>query len=85
MTHPEPRTEDPATGPAAVQAAIEQTRARLLGGRGPGASPEEIDQHTRARTSLGGQPTAQRREAFAHQTALARGEGTAATDPLADR
>jgi hypothetical protein len=64
---------DPATDPAAVQATIDQIRARLLGGRGPGASSAEIDRNTRARTCLGGQPTAQRREAVAHQTAIARG------------
>ncbi|MGH3829657.1 MAG: hypothetical protein ACRDRS_04280 [Pseudonocardiaceae bacterium] len=65
---------DPAVGPLAVQTAIEQTRARLLGGRGPGASLDEIDQHTRARTCLGGQCTAQRREALARRTARVRGE-----------
>ncbi|MDQ2881792.1 MAG: hypothetical protein M3Y48_11355 [Actinomycetota bacterium] len=73
-SRPQPSTEDPATGPPAIQTAIEQTRARLLDGHGPGATRQEIDQHTRARTHLGGQPTAQRLQALAHQTALARGE-----------
>ncbi|MGH3549854.1 MAG: hypothetical protein ACRDQU_17440 [Pseudonocardiaceae bacterium] len=71
---PQSRTEDPATGPPAIQTAIAQTRARLLDGHGPGATPQEINQHTGARTRLGGQPTAQRLQALAHQTALARGE-----------
>ncbi|MEO7193592.1 MAG: hypothetical protein ABIZ05_02040 [Pseudonocardiaceae bacterium] len=73
-SRPQPSTEDPATGPPAIQTAIEQIRARLLDGRGPGATPQEINQHTRSRTRLGGQPTAQRLQALAHQTALARGE-----------
>ncbi|MGH3721262.1 MAG: hypothetical protein ACRDRI_20900 [Pseudonocardiaceae bacterium] len=76
ITDPQPRTEDPAIGPSAVQAAIEQTRARLLGGRGPGAGSPEIDQHTRDREYLGEQPIAQRREALARRTAIARGDVT---------
>ncbi|MGH3826000.1 MAG: hypothetical protein ACRDQX_02315 [Pseudonocardiaceae bacterium] len=74
-TAPQPRTEHPVTGPPAVQTAIEQTRARLLGGHGPGASLQEINLHTRAREYLGGQPIARRREELARRTALARSGG----------
>ncbi|MGH3852277.1 MAG: hypothetical protein ACRDR6_02010 [Pseudonocardiaceae bacterium] len=60
-----------------AQTAIKQARARLLGGRGPGASDQEIDQHTRSRAYIAGQPTAQRREALARRTAIARGDSNA--------
>lgn len=60
------------TPPPGPQAVIEQARAQLLGGRGPGATEQEITRHTRARTWLGGQLTAQRRERLAEHTALAR-------------
>jgi len=57
---------------AAVQAGIAGDRARLLAGRGPGASQDEIDKHTRARTQLAGEPMPQHLQALAQQTALAR-------------
>jgi hypothetical protein len=60
--------------PASPQAAIEAARAQLLGGRGPGASPQEITAHTRARPRLGGYPIPQRREQLAANTATARGD-----------
>ncbi|MGH3574978.1 MAG: hypothetical protein ACRDUW_24675 [Pseudonocardiaceae bacterium] len=57
--------------PVGPQAAIEQARAQLLAGRGPGATPAEITRHTRARPRLGGQPTASERDQLAEHTALA--------------
>lgn len=60
--------------PASPQAAIEAARAQLLGGRGPGASPQEITAHTRARPRLGGYSIPQRREQVAANTATARGD-----------
>jgi hypothetical protein len=66
---------DRCTGPpASPQAAIEAARAQLLGGRGPGASPQEITAHTRARPRLGGYSIPQRREQVAAHTAVARGD-----------
>jgi len=65
------------TDPAAVQADLAQLRARLLGGRGPGASSSEIERSTRARAQLAGRPTAQHLEAVARQAALARGDRAA--------
>lgn len=63
--------ENPA---AAVQAVIAEHRARLLGGRGPGASTTEIEAATRARPLLGGEPTPQHLQALAHRTTLIRGD-----------
>jgi hypothetical protein len=60
--------------PASPRAAIEAARAQLLGGRGPGASPQEITAHTRARPRLGGYSIPQRREQVAAHTAVARGD-----------
>lgn len=74
------RASPAATGPsdgAGVQTAIAGTRARLLGGRGPGASTAQIDRHTRARTQLAGEPIARHLEAVARQTAMARGDAAA--------
>lgn len=63
--------------PAAVQAGLAQLRARLLGGRGPGASSSEIERSTRARAQLAGRPTSQHLAAVARQAALARGDRAA--------
>jgi len=72
--------------PAAVQAGVAQLRARLLGGRGPGASSSEIQRSTRARAQLAGRPTAQHLEAVARQAAIARGDRAAiAADIAASR
>lgn len=60
--------------PPNAQAAILAARAQLLAGRVPGASPQEITAHTRARLRLGGYPIPQRREQLAAHTALARGD-----------
>jgi len=60
--------------PAAIQAGIAEDRARLLGGRGLGASQAEIDGRTRARGQLGGEPTPQHLATVARQTAIARGD-----------
>lgn len=73
---------DPDDAPPDVpagRAGVERARAHLMGGHGPGASPTDIARHTRGRTDLAGQPTAQRRAQLARQTALARGD----TDALA--
>lgn len=69
--------------PAAAQSVIGHARARLLGGRGPGASPQEISAHTRDRTRLAGRPVAQRRAALAAQTARMRGDPAAIADHVA--
>jgi hypothetical protein len=71
--HPQ-RPGAPADDAAAV---VRSVRTRLLQGRGPGASPKEVDEHTRARVRLGRRPTAERLEAKAQQTARARGDVTA--------
>jgi hypothetical protein len=51
--------------PPPAQAAVEQARTGLLGGRGPGAPQAEIARHTRARP-------ANARAALAERTARAR-------------
>lgn len=63
--------------PAAVQRAVAADRARLLAGRGPGASQAEIDRLTRARPQLANEATPQHLETVARQTALARGDAAA--------
>lgn len=60
--------------PPSAQTAIKAARAQLLAGRGPGASPQEITAHTRARPRIGGYPTPQQREQLAEHTAAARGD-----------
>jgi hypothetical protein len=66
------------TGAAAAQAAVDQTRTGLLGGRGPGASAAEIARHTRARLRVGGRPTADVRSELAERTARGDAEAVAA-------
>lgn len=70
---------DAGLGGSAGRTGVQQARAHLMGGRGPGASASEIERHTRGRVELAGQPTPQRRAQLARQTALARGD----TDALA--
>lgn len=67
----------------AIQAQIALARAQLPGGRGTGVSQAEIDQHTRARIVLDGEPTAQHLAAVAHQTAIASGDTAAIALDLA--
>ncbi len=62
---------------AAIQAQIASARAQLLGGRGADVSQTEIDQHTRARIVLDGEPTSQHLAAVARQTAIAGGDAAA--------
>lgn len=57
-----------------IQERIDQARARVLGGRGPGASQDEIARWTRDRPTLGDRPSADALERLAAQTRLARGE-----------
>lgn len=61
----------------AVQASVQRARARLLGGRGPGADTSEVDRHTRARPRLDGETTSQHLEVLARATAIARGDAAA--------
>ncbi len=80
MTGPAARsTRDPGEehGPGAAQAAVAQARARLMGGRGAGASQAEVARRTNDRPWLGGRPTPQHLAAVAHQTALAHGDASA--------
>jgi len=74
-------------GPPAVrpQAALEQARTQLLAGRGPGATPQEITRHTRARPRMGAHPTGQQRDQLAERTALARGDPAALALHTADQ
>lgn len=67
----------------AIQAQIALARTQLLGGRGTGVSQAEIDQHTRARVVLDGEPTAQHLAAVARQTAIAGGDAAAIALDLA--
>ena len=53
---------------------IEQARARLLDGRGPGASAETVTRFTRNRLVFAGEATSRRLERFATSTAVARGK-----------
>ena len=59
--------DETATGTVAT------ARARLLGGRGPGADPREIARHTRDRGQIGGVPTTDLLERTAVAAATARG------------
>lgn len=71
-------TPTPSSGDAAaIQAQIASARAQLLGGRGADVSQTEIDQHTRARILLDGEPTSQHLAAVARQTAIAAGDAAA--------
>lgn len=83
-----PPSESPPPGDPDPQPRVERARARLLGGRGPGASSDEILRHTRARPRLADQPTPQYRAAVTRQTARARRDPDALapqTPPATDR
>lgn len=67
-----------------VQADIAAVRAQLLGGRGTGASREEVERQTNDRPRLGGRPTPQHLAAVAHQSALARGDVSALEADIAE-
>jgi hypothetical protein len=54
------------------QAEIVRLRRTLATGRGPGASRAEVLRHTRGRTTVGGRPVAEQREAVARAAAAAR-------------
>lgn len=51
---------------------VRQARVRLMGGRGPGASPSEVAAHTRNRVVIAGVSTTRRLELAARQTRRAR-------------
>ncbi|WP_217923101.1 hypothetical protein [Miltoncostaea oceani] len=51
---------------------ITALRARLLGGRGPGADDDEVARHTRRRSSLAGRPVVEHLEEVAARTATLR-------------
>jgi hypothetical protein len=59
--------------PDDVQREIALLRARVLGGRGPGADEDELAAHQRDRELLGALPPATERAIAALQTAAARG------------
>jgi len=58
--------------PPDAQDELVQVRAHLLGGRGPGASPAEIDSCTSERLLYAGRPVAEQLEALNERTAAAR-------------
>lgn len=60
--------------PGDIQHRIRQARAGLLGGRGPGATADEVSRWQRDRPMLGGQPAAAARQEVADQNILARGD-----------
>lgn len=74
VTPPTTRSADDEAG---IQAQIALVRAQLLGGRGADVSQTEIDEHTRARIVLDGEPTAQHLAAVAEQTAVVSGDTAA--------
>ncbi|MGI8459127.1 MAG: hypothetical protein ACR2LI_13580 [Propionibacteriaceae bacterium] len=74
------------TDAAEIQDRIATARAQLLGGRGIGVAQTEIDELTRGRIVLGGEPIAQHLAAVARQTAIAGGDTAAvALDLVATR
>jgi hypothetical protein len=56
-----------------VQREVARMRARVLGGRCPGAGEDELAAHQRDRDLLGALPPATERAIVAEQTAAARG------------
>lgn len=62
-----------ANDPDAIQHRIQQARAGLLSGRGPGASPDEITRWQRDRPLPGARPAPAERQRVADQGILARG------------
>lgn len=68
-------TDQPdAADPDAIQHRIRQMRAGLLGGRGPGASPDEITRWQRDRPLLGAQSAAAERQRVTDEAIRARGD-----------
>lgn len=68
-------TELSANGdPDAIQHRIRRARDGLLGGRGPGATPDEITRWQRDRPLLGAHPAPAERQEVADQAILARGK-----------
>lgn len=63
---------EPPTDARTAPEAIHRARTRLLAGRGPGASDEEVRRHTRARSYVGGRATPEERAAVARQADRAR-------------
>lgn len=66
-----------------VQATLQQARRELLGGRGPGASAEEIAAHTRNRVVIAGETATRRLELAARDTVRARRDPDGLTDTIA--
>ncbi|HEY3895514.1 MAG TPA: hypothetical protein VGL88_09120 [Pseudonocardiaceae bacterium] len=82
---PEDHTGQATTPAVSAQAAIARARAQLLTGRGPGATPQEITRHTRARPRPGGHPTAQQRDQVAEHNAPTRSDPAALALHAEDR
>ena len=62
------------------QQEIHRVRSRLMGGRGPGASPTEVLEHGRGRLVQAGVAVTRRRAETARDAALARGEDVVLVD-----
>lgn len=62
-----------------VRTRLARIREDLLGGRGPGASTDEVLATTRNRVEVAGMTATRRLELTARQTALARGDTDAVT------
>lgn len=71
-----------AASPQDIRQRVREQRDRLLGGRGPGASPGETAPHMRDRQWLGGVPAAVARQREADQAALAAEDPSAVADVL---
>lgn len=70
-TQPPPGRRGSATAPG-PQERVAALRANLLGGRGPGASPAEMEAHQHQRVDYGGVPVTADREQLALATQKAR-------------
>lgn len=65
----------PSVGRQSIDAALQRARRELLGGRGPGASADQIAGCTRNRVIIAGETCTRRLEEAARQTARARRDG----------
>lgn len=65
----------PSVGRQSIEDALQQARRELLGGRGPGASADQIAGWTRNRVIIAGETCTRRLEEVARQTARARRDG----------
>ncbi|MDQ2813121.1 MAG: hypothetical protein M3Z75_14915 [Actinomycetota bacterium] len=65
-------SQDVREGEHDASARVARMRAALLGGRGPGASAQEIAEHTRDRTLLGAVPAPTERALVARQAGRLR-------------